>query len=356
MSPQYPPAAQSFVTRYRHWLRRLLGACYEHSLTNLSTIGVLRSRGGLVTLFCKTMRKLLIRLSDPLALVRTPQGLILMPLSHELATYYFRFPLYDSVIGRIATYIRESQGSLVYVDVGANIGDSAFCVTLGERDISLLLEPTKVYRECAATSLSRIAASVEIIDCLGGAYDADLEMATSAARGTARFTPSRQASPRRLATIDALVGARPHLKPNFIKIDTDGHDLACLEGAKKTIRRFHPYVLFEADIFGDPAYCQKMFGCLRMFSESGYENMLVYSNIGHLVWSGSIESIDSVAKLLFYQLISGVLYYDVVVLPAGSHFDASELVFFARLPPDEPKRVAAQSLIEFMAGSTQKTN
>ena len=179
------------------------------------------------------MRKLLIQLSNPLALVRIPQDLILMPLAHELATYYFRFPLNDSVIGRIATYIRESQGSLVYVDVGANIGDSAFCVTLGERDISLLLEPTKVYRECAATNLSRIAASVEIIDCLAGAYDADLEMATSAARGTARFTPSRQASPGRLATIDALVGARPHLKPNFIKIDTDGHDLACLEGAKR---------------------------------------------------------------------------------------------------------------------------
>lgn len=301
------------------------------------------------------MRKLVIRISDPLALVRTPHGLTLMPLSHELATYYFRFPLYDSVIGRIATYIRECQGNLAYIDIGANIGDSALCASLGEGDISLLLEPNKVYRECAAINLSSIAASVELIDCLAGAHDADVQMVTSAAHGTARFTPSRQASPRRLATIDALVSARPHLKPNFIKIDADGHDLACLEGAKETIRRFHPYVLFEADIFGDPAYCQRMFGCLRMFSESGYKNMLVYSNVGHLVWSGSIDSIDSVARLLFYQLISSVLYYDIVVLPAGSHFDASELAFFARIPPDDPKRVAAHSLIEFIAGSTQKT-
>jgi len=122
----------------------VLGVCYELSLTNLSTIGVLRSRWGAIAILCKAARKIFIRLLDPLALVRTPHGLTLMPLSHELATYYFRFPLYDSVIGRLATYIRESQGSLVYIDIGANIGDSALCATLGERDISLLLEPTKV--------------------------------------------------------------------------------------------------------------------------------------------------------------------------------------------------------------------
>jgi FkbM family methyltransferase len=49
----------------------------------------------------------------------------------------------------------------------------------------------------------------------------------------------------RLTTVDHEVagGARP---PQFIKIDVEGHELAVLEGARKTLREHRPLLIFEA--------------------------------------------------------------------------------------------------------------
>lgn len=326
----------------------MLGYCYEASLTNLSATGIMFSPQGHLSILCKLLRKLLIRCGDPLAIVRTPYGLTSMPLSHALPAYYFRFPLYDSVIDRLAASIRTQHGRLVCVDVGGNIGDSALCARLSHKDIYLLIEPTQIYRECAATNLRVTPATIDIVDCLVGAVDAELGVSESAAHGTARFTLSDQDSRRKVTSIDTLISNRPHLAPNFIKIDTDGHDMACLQGARQTIKRFRPVVMFEADSFGDSTYCQKLLDCLDAFSETGYERMLVYSNIGHLVWAGSVDDVASIARLLFYHLTSKALYYDFVVVPNNDTFFGQELVFFAARPQQEALRQAARSCIDLM--------
>jgi hypothetical protein len=124
--------------------------------------------------------------------------------------------------------------------------------------------------------------------------------------------------------------------------------MACLQGARQTIKRFRPVVMFEADSFGDSDYCQRLLDCLSVFSETGYERMMVYSNVGHLVWTGDVDDVASIARLLFYHLTSKALYYDFVIVPKNDLFFDKELLFFAGLPEQETLRQAARSCIDLM--------
>jgi FkbM family methyltransferase len=58
------------------------------------------------------------------------------------------------------------------------------------------------------------------------------------------FDSVREAYPVVLTTIDGEIasGARP---PEFMKIDVEGHELDVLEGAKETLRKYRPLLIFE---------------------------------------------------------------------------------------------------------------
>jgi len=47
-----------------------------------------------------------------------------------------------------------------------------------------------------------------------------------------------------MAPVDSLVGQRD---VSFIHLDVEGHELAALEGARRTIERCKPYLYVEAD-------------------------------------------------------------------------------------------------------------
>jgi FkbM family methyltransferase len=51
------------------------------------------------------------------------------------------------------------------------------------------------------------------------------------------------------ATLDALVEAHGLPRVDLVKIDTDGHELAVLKGAVRTLERFRPPVIFEVGIY-----------------------------------------------------------------------------------------------------------
>lgn len=50
-------------------------------------------------------------------------------------------------------------------------------------------------------------------------------------------------------TLDDFVRQRHLPSVDFIKIDTDGHEIKVLSGARETIAQYHPIVLFEAGLY-----------------------------------------------------------------------------------------------------------
>jgi len=329
-------------------LQRLFGRCYELSLHKHSSFRGLLSTSGVVSLLCKTVRKLLIQIADPIVLVRTPYGLTQMPFSHELPTYYFRFQLYDSLVNRLCSHIRSTLGHVCMVDVGANIGDTALCAKLSKDDHAILIEPTKKFRDCAVANIRHTAASVEVVDRLIGATNSQQQIQVGSKRGTARVLFADDGADVEVRTIDKLLAERPSFAPNFIKIDTDGHDLDCLQGAKRTISAFEPYVLLEADVFDSENYCSDFLHCCCRFSQCGYDRVLFYSNIGDLLWCGRITDTSVMAQLLFYHITSDALYYDILFIPKGSLFPEHEKDFFSSRPKQHSRSNAAHACLEWI--------
>ena len=52
-----------------------------------------------------------------------------------------------------------------------------------------------------------------------------------------------------------------NLKPSFIKIDIEGHELECIQGATKTIRKNKPIIMVEYD----KKICEKIFFILKKY-------------------------------------------------------------------------------------------
>jgi FkbM family methyltransferase len=324
--------------------RRLLGKCYELSLSAEPPLRRLLSASGWVSLACLGLRKLLLRAADPIVLVHTPHGITAMPFSHELPRYYFRFPLYDSVVTRLSTFIRATEGHVSLVDIGANIADTALCAKLSQDDRALLVEPTRRFHECASANMRNTNASFELMDCLVGATEGRQRVETNAKHGTARLLFTSAGVDIEVQTIDKILADRPDFKPNFIKVDTDGHDLKCLMGAKRTIKDFQPSILFEADVFDCPDYATDFFDCCTYFLQSGYERISFYSNTGDFMWTGRLSDVKSIAHLLFYHATSGALYYDILLTPPHSLFHEHEIDFFTSRPTQQSKRLVSHAL------------
>jgi FkbM family methyltransferase len=259
-----------------------------------------------------------------------------MPLSHELPTYLYHHPLYDSLPGRLGRHLRGDATRISLIDVGANIGDSiaAFGVVAGDR--VLAIEPNPRFSRFLLKNWPD-SSIVTFTDCLCSSGPEDGDYVIDEHAGTASIRPGVNGARMRRMPIDMLVQEFPEFgAANLLKIDTDGHDLEVLSGAEGFIRRARPVVLFECDVFGRADYTTAVQARLQAFRECGYENLIAYDHLGYLMGRHALHDWPAISRLLLYQLIAPRRYFDLVLIPEpeGTAFYAKEVEFFvqARVP------------------------
>ncbi len=183
--------------------------------------------------------------------VRYPSGLLLQLDLSERHQQDLFFGLFERRELRTLQAVMETGGDMV--DVGAHIGmfslTAARAAAVGSR--VLALEPNPRARE-------QLDANVLLNGCDNVVV---LEMAASDESGPRLLTvpatpdPSRSSREQRTyepggtltvetTTIDAEVEAR-RLRPSFLKIDVEGHELHVLAGAERTLESQRPLVLCE---------------------------------------------------------------------------------------------------------------
>lgn len=67
-------------------------------------------------------------------------------LSHSLPAYLNQFQFYDSLPTRLGNFVREKNGMLKCVDVGANIGDTIAAFKKINQDKFVAVEPNPKFR------------------------------------------------------------------------------------------------------------------------------------------------------------------------------------------------------------------
>ena len=226
----------------------------------------LRGRARLKALIA--LRRLLVRLGDPV--VRWPvEGIdLLLPLSHELPFYRHDHPLYDRAIGRIAA---EAGGPVV--DVGANVGDTAAEIRAHSDVPILCVEGDDRF----FALLERNAPVLAPVEFEHSFVDAPALARIERSAGTARVVPGdRPVRTKGLAQI--LEDHAAFAEPALVKLDTDGFDVPIVLANLELLERVRPVLFFEYDphLGATPDVFERL-------RDIGYRRMDVYENTGEHV-------------------------------------------------------------------------
>jgi FkbM family methyltransferase len=237
---------------------------------------------GAVRRVTRRLRAQLVAGGDPLVRYRLDALDLELPLSHGLPRYRALYPLYDANIGRIAAAIARKYPRGSVVDVGANVGDTAAIIRGSCRLPILCIEGDPTFFELLERNARTIGDIVLERTLLGDpaiAFDGEL----NAAHGTARVVERRGATRVRFERLEDVLKRHPELaSPCFVKIDTDGFDLAIIMASAGLWRQVHPAIFFEYD----PALLRADEDpqcAFDLLASVGYESMLVYENTGEYV-------------------------------------------------------------------------
>lgn len=268
------------------------------------------------------------RTFNPEVRVRIGQRRLTMKFSHPLPFMLSRFPHYDTLVPRLARALRERDGEVRLIDVGANIGDTASLVLDAVAARILAIEPDPDYFHYLRKNTQDLAGVTCVRAALGDADDVS-DVALTKVAGTAHMTRGGG------ETLDTLLVAHPEFAAaQLLKIDTDGFDFKVMRGARRFLVATRAAVFFELA----PEYYEKVgrenplevFAFLR---ELGYASFVFYDNEGWLVFSGTADDVRIFEQLIQYARAKGH-YYDVLALHAthrefATTFVAAERSVFA---------------------------
>jgi FkbM family methyltransferase len=279
--------------------------------------------------FFRSLRQSILRAGDPACQMEVWGRAMWMPFSHELPGCLARQWHYDQVLRRAADHIRSTRGPVCGIDVGANIGDTIAAARKDAKDRFLGIEPNPIFFRCLTRNLGS-EPNVQLLNSVCSARDEVAEYRVTTARGTSSFEPASSGSaPFQTRTLDTIVEQNQNFSGcNFLKIDTDGHDFEVLRGARKTIARTRPTVLFECEPRGSATYIEEVCDTLAFFGGLGYGLAIVYDNDGELFGVVDLKAPAAFAQNLFYQLTSHKCNFDVLLLTDAPAFLRQELDFF----------------------------
>jgi FkbM family methyltransferase len=257
-----------------------------------------------------------------------------LPLSHGLPDYLQRFPLYDSVLHRLSEYLHKRDGSLICIDVGANIGDTIAACFRSDNDKFLAVEPNSQFNRYLCQNFGK-RDNVQIVKVMCSSKSLTATFTANTKSGTSSFTPDSQGTKIQTQTLDSLIYEYPTFaNVNMLKVDTDGHDIEVIKGAADTIRRRSPVILFECDAFGRASYAEDCCETLATLKDSGYGSFLIYDNLGNLNGRHSLSVLAPFRDLLRHQLLRTASYFDLLLMPESDiqRFYSLEKTYFRGTP------------------------
>lgn len=226
---------------------------------------------------------------------RSVQGVALwMPWEHRLPDYAKLDPTYGQNLVAIAAELAREVGPYGFVDIGANIGDSALQVLAVAPDVSVLLVEADPYylRYLRRNLRGRADCQIEPVLVLAESSGTSA-LAPVRTGGTTRFAAGESSAPRRSVSVGELrQNARSLLSVRLVKCDTDGLDTTLAPASARVWLDQVPIVFFEYDeklsrIAGDEAPD-------RVFDELdrlGYRTFAVWDNFGNpLAVAGPAET------------------------------------------------------------------
>jgi FkbM family methyltransferase len=214
----------------------------------------------------------------------------------------------------LSKYIDEDKGSLKIIDIGANIGDTAFLISTYKKNIPILcIEGSKEYLHLLRFNLSKNDNS-KLVECFVGMDNTQNLSILSDGKGssTLKIDDSNMVE---LKSLDKILLDEFFYKDfNLIKIDTDGYDCDIIKGNIGIIERNKATIFFEyAPSFFHSGVNQNL-AIFEFLQAHKYPYFIFYNSRGELLFTvDSLNSVNTILSIHEYFIRAG-RYADIVVL------------------------------------------
>ena len=244
---------------------------------------------------------------------------IYLPQEHNLDVFQKIHLKYDALIRIIAMKLPISS---LFIDVGANIGDSA--IPFLKRGIkTICIEPSDYFQNYLRKNLVTTGFDKDcvVINALVSTTRNSIKL--NIYHGTASVSDEigvieKSENIVDCLTLDEICIERPEI--DFIKIDTDGYDYDVLMSGIETLKSKKPLLLFECYV--NKTNLLNYDNAFDMLSDVGYNNIYVFDNFGNLVLdTNNWNTVKSLNKYIVDTKSSRIKYLDIFCF--GS--DKSEL-------------------------------
>ncbi|MBF0421825.1 MAG: FkbM family methyltransferase [Magnetococcales bacterium] len=159
--------------------------------------------------------------------------------NHPLQYYKKNFNYYDNFLGCLCSLFRDGD---VIIDIGANIGDSAFHMLSARPNLEVIcVEPSVDFfaiLDMNMKNLRELGKQVKLVNAFISNKNSELFMVYNKERSSGHASSSSNFAPppqEKTLTYTDLLEKVNVISPRFVKIDTDGYDYKVLN----SIADFH---------------------------------------------------------------------------------------------------------------------
>jgi len=243
---------------------------------------------------------------------------LLLSTTHGLPFTLLREKLYSSNVARICKHVLRKYPGASVVDIGANIGDTAFFIKQEVNCPILCVEGNEQYEELLVRNVQPFA-DVEIETSFVGEDETMLGRIVLDGRGTAKIVKgtngNTEGAQLRYKRLETIVTEHPKFKDfKVLKIDTDGYDCQIIRSSTKLLARQRPVVFFEYAPAWLPAGKESEVEIFELLARTGYSGVLFYTAPGELLLSCKLGE-SHIARQAHEYFRRGRRFGDVVAFP-----------------------------------------
>jgi FkbM family methyltransferase len=237
---------------------------------------------------------------------------LVMPSFNPLARTYRAQPEFASEISRLTLAVLAKYPDLVFLDVGANAGDTAARVK-SVADIPVIsIEGDDVSFSYLSKNVRQFSQVTVIRQFLGekeGEITADLDK-----KGwNTTIIPSVESKNRiAIKTLDKVLqeNALLHKNLKIFKVDTEGFDTIIIRGSKEYIRVARPMIYLEFNWDNMNAIEENGLNTIFALREAGYHKILFFDDRGKYILTTSLDHTELIQSLSDYaDGKTGLIYY-----------------------------------------------
>lgn len=269
--------------------------------------------------FWAYLREKFLKVWDPQIVLEFGEVRLNLHFSHNLPLYYSKYKLYDRLLPELCVYLKNHEGKMKLIDIGANIGDTAALVNSVCSGEMLCIEGDDEFiplLECNIKNLEDSTVTVVKSFCSDNNTENENYVVNNSF-GTAHLTRVESAKKFiSLKTLDTILDEYSEFNDsNILKIDTDGFEPRVLNGGKNYLAEARPLVYFEFTPQISPSAVVNLSpeeDSFSILSSLGYERALFFDNFGNICREVLTSDGASINDLVSKIDLKKIYYYDIL--------------------------------------------